>query len=132
MQYLKLLLLLPLIFLAMTISAPKTYAASGIFSVCNGKIASSAACVGAGKGKSDVNGTDPIITVLKTAITILSYLIGIAAVITIIIAGLRMITGGANPESVSGARSAIIYAVVGIIVAIIAQLIVAFVLDRLS
>ncbi len=69
--------------------------------------------------------------IIKRVITIVSYALGIVAVIMLIISGLRLITGGGDPNTVSSARNAIIYAVVGIGVAISAQLIVILVLNRI-
>lgn len=54
---------------------------------------------------------------------------GVVAVLTLIIAGLRMITGGDNPETVATARKAIIYACVGLIVIISAFVITQFVIS---
>ena len=98
-------------------------------------------CSSAGLGKTDVcnsvrhqenSNKDPILVVLKTTIDVISYIIGIAAVIVLIIAGLEMIIGGGNPQSVASARNSAIYALVGIFVAVLAQSIVVFVLKNVG
>mgnify|MGYP006148111657 CR=1 FL=1 len=61
-------------------------------------------------------------------INLLSAIIGIIAVIMIIINGLRFITANGDANSVSSARNGIIYAIVGLIIVAMAQLIVRFVL----
>ena len=66
---------------------------------------------------------------VKTAISLLSYVAGIAAVFMIIVAGVRYITSNGDPSGVKGAKDAIIYAIVGIIVVVISQSIVKFVLN---
>jgi hypothetical protein len=49
----------------------------------------------------------------------------------IVIAGLQMIISGGEPQKVAKARQTIIYAIVGLIVAIFGQFIVGFILERL-
>lgn len=59
-------------------------------------------------------------------------IIGVIAIIMIIVAGLQLMTSlGGNPEAAKKARSTIIYAVIGLIIAISAEFIVTFVLNRL-
>lgn len=67
---------------------------------------------------------------IKTAVNTLLFVVGIAAVIVIIVSGLRFITAGGNPQSVSSARDSILYAVIGLVVAILAYAIVNFVLGQ--
>src|SRR5665213_216244 len=65
--------------------------------------------------------------------TIFQYLfgfIGALAVLIIVIAGLRFILANGDPQSVSQARNTIIYAAVGLIVAVSAEIIVTFVLGH--
>ncbi len=69
--------------------------------------------------------------ILTIAINILSLIVGVTAVIVIIIAGLKMITGGGDPSNTASARQAIVYALVGVVIAVIAQSIVALVLNKL-
>lgn len=69
--------------------------------------------------------------ILTRAIKILSYVAGIAAVIMIMIAGIRYIISGGESASVAGAKDAIIYAVIGLAVVVLSQSIVIFVLNKL-
>ena len=57
---------------------------------------------------------------------------GAVAVIAIIIAGIRFITGGDNPDTVASARKAIIYACAGLVVIISAFVITNFIVGRAS
>jgi len=77
---------------------------------------------------SPIVGPDGILT---KAISILALVLGVIAVIVIIIAGIRMSTSQGNPQSVSGARNQVIYAAIGLVVAVLAQSIVVFVIRRL-
>ncbi len=69
--------------------------------------------------------------VLTTAISLLSFLLGIVSVLIIIVAAIKFIVSQGDPQKVTTARNTIIYAVVGIFVASIAQVIVAFVLKKI-
>ncbi len=62
---------------------------------------------------------------------LLIFVIGFAAVMTIIIAGFRYVTSAGDPQRAAGAKDAILYAVIGLVVALLAQVIVSFVLRRL-
>lgn len=67
---------------------------------------------------------------LKMAVNLLSIVAGIIAVIAIIVAGLKYITSQGDAAQVATAKSALIYAIIGILVAGLAQVIVQFVLGR--
>lgn len=68
--------------------------------------------------------------VIKSALNILSFVAGAIAVIMVIIAGTRFMTSQGDPGKVAGARSAVIYAVIGILIVVLAQSIVFFVLRQ--
>lgn len=63
-------------------------------------------------------GSDSLLVVGTRLINFLLGLIVIAAVVTIVIAGFRMITGGANPQQIATAKRAIIWAIIGLAVAL--------------
>lgn len=67
---------------------------------------------------------------IKTIINILSVIVGVVAVIMIIVAGFRYITSGGKQESVTGAKNTILYAVIGLVIVALAQVIVRFVLTK--
>ena len=67
---------------------------------------------------------------LTNTIKILSLIVGIAAIIVIIISGIRTVISAGDANSVAAARRAIIYALIGLAVAAMAQAIVAFVLNK--
>lgn len=67
--------------------------------------------------------------VLMSIVNLLTIVVGIAAVIMIILGGLKFITSGSNPEEVKTARERIIYAIVALIIAALAQVIVRVILS---
>jgi len=71
-----------------------------------------------------------VVTILKT-VSILDYVIGIAAVLVIIIAGLRYTLSRGDSGQVETAKNTILYALVGLAIAIVAQGIIAFALRRI-
>jgi len=67
--------------------------------------------------------------IIKVAIDILSYIIGIVAIIMIIVSGLRFVLSGGNSNNVEAAKKTLIYALVGLVLAALAQVIVHWVLN---
>ena len=67
-------------------------------------------------------------SIVTTAITYLSIVTGIIAVIMMIVGGLKFITSGGDASAVTSARNTIIYAVIGIVIAVLAQVFVQFVI----
>ncbi len=92
---------------------------------CAGANLNDTGCV-AGQGETQVSST------LSTVINILSFVVGIVAVIMLIIGGIRYVTSGGDGTSTAAARNTIIYALVGLAVAALAQAIVQFVLQRVT
>ena len=71
-------------------------------------------------------------TLIAKIINILSVLIGAIAVVMIIIGGFRYVTSAGNAEGTKAARNTIVYAIVGLIVVALAQIIVHFVLNNVT
>jgi hypothetical protein len=69
-----------------------------------------------------------ITTVIKAVLQILSWIAGIAAVIMIVVAGLKYTTSGGDSSSVASAKSSLIYALVGVVIVALAQALVIFVI----
>lgn len=79
----------------------------------------------------DGSGQSRIAELATDVINILSWIVGIAAVIMIIIGGFRYLTSAGDPGNTAAARNTIIYAIVGLVIVAFSQAIVAFVLSRL-
>lgn len=69
---------------------------------------------------------------IEDIINVLTFVIGVVAVIIIIVAGLMYVLSGGDPNNTKRAKDAIIYSVVGLIVAVMARLIVNFVISRIG
>lgn len=83
--------------------------------------ANSSSAICKGKGESLSEGF------VKPTINIILWVVGVAAVIVIIVAGLKYVTSSGNPSAVSSAKTTILYAVIGLVIAITAYAIVNFV-----
>ena len=66
---------------------------------------------------------------IRQVINIFSVIVGIIAVIMIIYGGLKYITSGGDSGNIQTAKSTVIYALVGLIIVALAQIIVRFVLN---
>ncbi len=85
-----------------------------------------------GTGVSECTTDDPGNTLsgkITKAINIASTIVGAAAVIMIIIGGFRYITSAGKQESVQGAKNTLLYAIIGLIIVALAQIIVHFVIQ---
>ena len=67
---------------------------------------------------------------VKQIINIISLLVGAVAVIMLIYGGFRYVTSGGKQESVTAAKNTIIYAIIGLVIVALAQIIVQFVLNK--
>ena len=92
------------------------------------------ACVGVGltSGNGCTDNGIQLSTTLGVIINIFSAIVGLVAVIMIIVAGLQFITANANPQNIAKARSSLLYAIVGLVVVVLAQVIVHFVINQAS
>lgn len=85
-------------------------------------VASGESCSGEEAGNSISN-------LVGSVINILSWIVGIISIIMIIIGGLKFVTANGNAQSAAAARSTVIYALVGVVVAVSAQILVRFVIN---
>jgi hypothetical protein len=86
---------------------------------CDGITATGATC-GDDTGINDV---------IVAVVNVLLYVVGVAAVIVIIIGAIRYVTSQGDSQAAASARQTIIYAVIGMVIAIMSFAIVNFVLD---
>ena len=92
-------------------------------------------CVNAGgkvSGDKCVDGsghaTNAVSLMIKNIINLLIYIAGIIAVLIIVVAGMRYVTSNGDTGATSKARNEIIYAVVGLVITIMAYALVNFIL----
>lgn len=64
--------------------------------------------------------------VLKTVVSIISYVVGVIAVIMIMVSGINYMTSAGDAQKITNAKKGLIFAVIGIIIAVAAQVIVNF------
>lgn len=81
---------------------------------------------------ASTDATTQINSIVHTVVNLLSALVGIVAVIMIIVGGFRYITSGGNDTSVTAAKNTILYAVIGLVVVALAQILVRFTLSKLT
>ncbi len=94
--------------------------------VCAGKGSGSVVC---GAPTNDpIAGTNGVISRI---VNILSVVVGVVSVIFIIMGGIKYITSNGDSSAVSTAKSTIIYALIGLLVAFMAQPLIRFVLTRI-
>ena len=94
-------------------------------SVCSG-----IGIAGDGGDCTDTTGSPTVQSVVRAGISLLSYLVGIAAIILIIVGGFKYITSGGDSNKVGSAKSTILYALIGLVIAVLAQVLVRFVLAK--
>jgi hypothetical protein len=108
--------------------APTVSAQDSLF-----KDAKQEACKGATLGNGGCNkaqaGTD-IDNTIKFVVNILTLIVGVVAVIMVIVNGFRFITSNGDSNAVSAAKNGLLYAIVGLVIVALAQVIVRFVIDK--
>lgn len=109
------------------IVAPKiTHAAAINSSVCQG------VSLADGSSSTDCSedSTNSFGALAKRVVNIFSLVVGAVSVIMIIIGGFRYIVSNGDSNAVTGAKNSILYAVVGLVIVLFAQVIVRFVLTN--
>lgn len=96
--------------------------AQGIWDACNGS---------ASKVCADADGTQAT-TIVKRLINVFLFIIGILSVIMIIHSGFKYTTSRGDAEGVKSAKNTLMYAVTGLIVAMMAYAIVKFVVGAFA
>jgi len=68
---------------------------------------------------------------LQTVLAIVFGIVGALALLVIVISGFRYVLAAGDPQKMSKAKNGIVYAIVGLAIAITAQAIIAFVVGRI-
>lgn len=96
---------------------------------CQGEAAKSPTCVDAQKSQDGSNnsiyGKDGVLT---KVVNLLSIVIGIAAVIMIVVGGAMYVLAGGDSAKINTAKNTIIYSLIGLVVAVVAPMIIRFVI----
>lgn len=95
-------------------------------------------CAGANLDVNDPNcrgendAAEKLNNLIRRVINLLSIIVGFVAVVMIIIGGFRYITSGGSDTGVTSAKNTILYAIIGLIIVALAQLLVRFVLRQVT
>ena len=120
------LMILPQLCLAMLLGTmafgPVVSAESVIGKACDGS--RSVICQQQNNGSAKAN------TFIQNVISTLFFIVAAIAVIVIIIGGIRYATSGGDSGQIKSAKDTILYAVIGLVVALMAYVIVRFVLSN--
>ena len=93
--------------------------------ICEGLAISGGNCVEQ-PGQTTVN------SAVRTAINILSLIVGIIAVIMVIIGGLKYIISSGDSSNINSAKNTILYALIGLVIVALAQVLVRFVVTKVK
>ena len=103
-------------------SAAADSAQSAVDAVCAGL----GSATGASDDCVDPRGSASVSNTVKSVINLLSLIVGVVAVIMIIIGGLQYVMSGGDSGKVGNSKNTILYAVIGLVVVALAQIIVRF------
>lgn len=114
--------------LALSIVMPATsvQAADLFDKACSGAAADSAVCQSKDEGATREDAAGRV----QGVVNLMLYILGILAVIMIVIGGFRYVVSAGDEGGIKQGKNTIIYAVIGLIVAILAYAIVNFVVFR--
>ncbi|MEX2006683.1 MAG: pilin [Candidatus Saccharimonadales bacterium] len=111
---------------------------STVFAIHGGGHIVGGVCKGADKLKFEPTNTDTCTVddssaadpnrLIRQIINIISVIVGIVAVVMIIWGGFKYITSGGAADKVTSAKNTLLYAIIGLIIVALAQVIVRFVL----
>jgi hypothetical protein len=119
--------------LSLPISVPVIANAADTSAICSGvnesigNVTSGAqgtTCAGASTANGSIDNT------ISLFLNLFSAIVGIIAVVMIIVGGVKYITSGGSSEKTTSAKDTILFAIVGLIVVALAQIIVKFVLNK--
>ncbi len=127
----RLISLISLFVVLFAVLAPVTYAFDPFGDVCEG--ASDATVCTEKEEPQDITsnriyGRDGVFT---KAVNIISIAIGIAAIVMVFIGSFKFIMSGGDANQAASARRTVTFAIVGVVVALFAQVIILFVLNKL-
>jgi len=98
--------------------------------IASAQVSKEAVCQGVGyvAGSGDqcqpVDNGRTVEQTVKNIVDILSWVVGVASVLMIIVGGLRYVLSGGDSNNVTAAKNTILYALVGLVVVMVAQILV--------
>jgi hypothetical protein len=89
------------------------------------------ACEAIGNAGGDCStGEGGISSLIASIVNILSWVVGVAAVIMVLVGGFRYVTSAGDTNAISAAKNTILYAIIGLVIALLSQGLVRFVLNK--
>lgn len=74
---------------------------------------------------------DTVTDLISTVLNLLSMVVGVISVIMVVVGGIKYVLSGGDSNQTASAKNTIIFALVGLVIAAMSQVIVIFVLDKL-
>jgi hypothetical protein len=108
------------------VGASQAFYTAPVYAACS---TNPADCIRQGSNSVGGSGQVSLGSRIGTVVNILLYILGAIAVVMIVIGGIRYTTSNGDSSAMTSAKNTILYAVVGLVVAIMAYAIVNFVLD---
>ncbi len=108
---------------------PAFASASIADNLCKGSNQAAAGTNDISCGNAGQQGGNGLTSIAQNVTNIFSIVVGIVAVIMIIYGGFKYITSGGDSGNVSSAKNTLIYAIIGLIIVALAQIIVHFVIN---
>jgi len=100
-------------------------------SICTGQNGTSTNAGPSAVCKQNDSG-NPVTKAIQVATDILAIIIGVSATIVIILSAFKMVRANGNAQEIGQARNGILYAVIGLAIAILAPIIVGYVINSLK
>lgn len=94
------------------------------------EICSGVGAASGGTGCAAAEGSPSVDSLVRTIVTVLSWVVGVISVIMIIFAGFTYVTSGGDSGKIGTAKNTLIYAIVGIVIVVFAQAIIQFVVTK--
>ena len=82
-----------------------------------------------GSGGVNPKSSTSISNLVQRIVSILAWVAGVAAIVVMVVQGLRMILSGGDSSALANARNGIIYAIVGLAIAVTAPHLVGYILS---
>ncbi len=91
----------------------------------------SAVCIEERATRGQDSTDNRVVSFLGEVVRIMLFALGAIAVVAVMVGALMYVLSGGDPAKTQKAKTTILYALIGVVIATVAQLIILFVLDRL-
>lgn len=109
--------------LGASVAVAQPTGAVDLFNACSGN-SDTAVCKARNKDQAS--------NIVQSVISLLLWIIGAVSVIMIVIGGFKYVTSNGDSNKIQSAKNTIMYAVIGVVVALVGQGVILFVIDRLT